>query len=856
MSPVCLEPMKSLLPIVLVLIAVLAVVLIDPFAPSGGAPGPDAPSGASEDGQQDYEARSSEGAGERSADEGTANLARRESAPDAEVEQIVFRGAVRGPEGNTIEGALVELAIGSESDAKGSEEKGGFGKGLRKESGTGKQAGKGKGSGGGKQSGKGAGKGARKSMTGSSIALGKVSTVKTDALGRYEIAAEPSGEPAWLAVVMVRADGFQVGSEMASLDASALGGEPRVVDFALEAELFVCGRVLGVLAEGAQGTPIEGALVTPWGAGESSETDADGSFELGGFGADDDEVWLNVSAPGYIATWANAQIAEDAEPVEVELLAGASVRGVVVHAGQPVPGAKITAQFGKLSADSVSDEAGRFLLQGLPSGALRIRADHPDFPEARREVLVPNAPGVAEVTLVLDAGRTLRGVVRDPNGEPVAEATVALRRGKDRGATAKSDANGEFELGGLPLDRFTLIGRKENYLPVRDLEILPGQSTVEIELRPAAGIALTVVDAATREPISVFQVLELPADAELEEDDKRLTWGRWGTGMAGEYRSDPPRWEPGAELQLRIRATNYPIVSVPSVTASLDADPAGLVVEVAAGASLRLQLLTDRGLPLEGARVAWTGAPVGKGKMPPTTDASGRVEIGGVGAGSQALRIEHDDWGRLMRRVEVPSGVAIHDETIRLQPLASVSGRVLTLDGRPVPNVPVRLVLTEDGWRSARVVQSNAAGGFRFDRVAPGEYRLARIEADDPSGNGKQLELFARMLTVDGSDPVEADVIAPGSARVRAALSAPVSVPVLVYVRLEPLAEGGGPERWARAQNGSVVFDGLAEGRYALNARFFDEGRATQYAARLEVDLDAESIANVTLLFEEQQDER
>ena len=159
------------------------------------------------------------------------------------------------------------------------------------------------------------------------------------------------------------------------------------------------------------------------------------------------------------------------------------------------------------------------------------------------------------------------------------------------------------------------------------------------------------------------------------------------------------------------------------------------------------------------------------------------------------------------------------------------------------------MTLVEDGWGSARVTRSDPRGGYRFDRVAPGEYRIARIEAADPTGDSKQLELFARRVTVEGSDPVEVDVIAPGSARVVVSLSAPVAVPPLVYVNLVPLAAGGGPDRWARARNGVVTFDGMAAARYALVARFSDEARGVEYTARQEISLEAEQTSNVALQF-------
>ncbi|MBL8754413.1 MAG: hypothetical protein JNK15_14010, partial [Planctomycetes bacterium] len=172
-------------------------------------------------------------------------------------------------------------------------------------------------------------------------------------------------------------------------------------------------------------------------------------------------LWLSVGCPPF------------AQPCDLGELRLDRMVVAQVHVrtanGTPVPGARLsvtTELLGKSPLAYVCDRVGRLQFP-LPEGTVRIGAYAPGSGVATRLVQVPvpdGDPGVDPLVLTLSPTRTVRGVVVDGAGQPVAGVNVwqaGRAKGKDgplaelaEHAAATSEptgANGAFELV-LPLE--------------------------------------------------------------------------------------------------------------------------------------------------------------------------------------------------------------------------------------------------------------------------------------------------------------------------------------------------------------------------------------------------------------------
>ncbi|WP_438025917.1 carboxypeptidase regulatory-like domain-containing protein [Sorangium sp. So ce233] len=244
------------------------------------------------------------------------------------------------------------------------------------------------------------------------------------------------------------------------------------------------GPVRGVVVD-PEGRPVAGATVRcsdeP---GLSANADAEGRFEL------------PPEADGCTATAAQAPFG-DAQPTRVaaggenvlHLIGAGSIAGEVVDpSGRPVE-AYLLAIESFLPVGSgahasvngrarkVSDPSGAFQLDELAPGRYVLTVSAAGRPPARSAPIDVEAGRAARpVRIVLPQGATLRGRVVDAESRaPVVEAQVELDSATSSGANAISlaltDANGDYELQGVPASGpFSVRVRHEQYMT----KIVPG----------------------------------------------------------------------------------------------------------------------------------------------------------------------------------------------------------------------------------------------------------------------------------------------------------------------------------------------------------------------------------------------
>jgi hypothetical protein len=268
------------------------------------------------------------------------------------------------------------------------------------------------------------------------------------------------------------------------------------------------GRVfdaLGFLLVGAEVLPMDRP---------AARTDGDGSFQLelaaNGRAADvlvradgQRPAWMRTCAgsPDVLALQLVPKAPWDEPPVPPPEVAPLRGEGIVLGGdGKPLAGAYVTAVGSSLWART--DDIGRFALP-LPAAATSLLVHGPTggsgelgFAAIAAPFVSERARGVVPVPdLVALPALGIRGLVRDPRGQPIAGVPVEIA-GESLRRVVDSGAGGQFQLGGLLPGRY--VARPFAYRGAvgvaSGVELTAAPADVELQLLAAEERRLRVVD--------------------------------------------------------------------------------------------------------------------------------------------------------------------------------------------------------------------------------------------------------------------------------------------------------------------------------------------------------------------------
>jgi RNA polymerase sigma factor (sigma-70 family) len=395
----------------------------------------------------------------------------------------------------------------------------------------------------------------------------------------------------------------------------------------------------------------------------------------------------------------------------------------------------------------------------------------PDVP--RRPDFGPPLHG-PKLDFVATPGKIVEGTVLSTDGTPIAGARVAAAGWAV--IAQKTDAAGRFRLTGIrkqpSYNLFVDADKQSTYLhqsfPVSDSE---GLQPIRVELRMVRGVVLTgrVLDSQTGAGVhAALQFVPLPANAYYCKPGYE-TYRRTGgftvtTGPDGSYRlpilpglgvlmcqargpvgpdgqlvspyllasfdeEDRKRVEPAARAFVRyFRAADGQIEAlnnanfVKVLELPPDAAPTTVDVQVRRGKTASLIIQDPEGRALTGA--------VAGGMLPAPTIQSplskAECTLQALEAEGREVIIYHP--GRDLAKRLTVRGDATEPATVRLEPTATITGRVLDVDGKPVAAVEVlvRLLPSVAGIdignfmrRHLPPVRTDADGRFRLTGVIP-----------------------------------------------------------------------------------------------------------------------------------------
>lgn len=439
----------------------------------------------------------------------------------------------------------------------------------------------------------------------------------------------------------------------------------------LDAEAVVRGVVLDAVSE----TPIAGAWVSAGRSSQRSQTDVEGRYELGGFGASESAViGLVAQSEGYgpDAVYATFPRPGHVHRVDFFLRPGLVVRGRVRDSeGRPLSRARVRYE-GRFSTNPYTAE--------FVDGETHTDLD-----------------GEFEFDAVRPEGRYVLGI--GVQGWGLTASSFGPLSAED----------GVHDLGTFVLSRPGMLSGKVNREGTEQERGDPSPpDLVTLDL------LLPALDSSSNRVV--------PLSLALVEEGRRFRFDDLSSGL---YRLQSFGWNADdGEHRERPRAT---------LTVRLDEGQRREGLLLRAGRVVRGRLVSSEGEGLSGRMVSLLSEEEGL-KVDVETGGEGRFEFLVEGVGP--YRLQYVDRSLSYQNTHV-SGVIPGEGEYRLIADPKVTnfsqrGRILAEDGTPITDVYVQFTVAETGLRlSGRVAVPDADGYFRMENLDPVAYHLEIIDFDD-----------------------------------------------------------------------------------------------------------------------------
>ncbi|MCA8951445.1 MAG: sigma-70 family RNA polymerase sigma factor [Planctomycetes bacterium] len=623
--------------------------------------------------------------------------------------------------------------------------------------------------------------------------------------GHYELRVPPAGYP-----LIVAAKGYCSRIEPSYMPDDAT---THTFDVELRPGVTVAGRVVD-----EQAMPVAGAVIRTSGAFASAVTGADGTFELdAGVPGTGHEV--TARKPGFQP----ARVIAEAGDRAVELVLRPGLRLVVRavdSAGEGIAGARVSIVPDRMAAwqrMGTTQTDGRFRLEDLAAKEFELVLEKKGY--IRVKVAVDPGAAVDELALEMRPGHTTRGRVVDPDGHPLAGASIYCQRptgsvlDRSVGGRDTTGVDGRFEIDGLPPEPFVLYAHHPDYTRA-EVEFAAGDHDgVEVRMQPAVAVRGRVLDGTTGKPVAQFTIAIAPVPEIGMFPDPEVF-----DSSDGRFRISDWRMKAGMELFLEVRADGYARQRLRGNPA-LDPAPDQLLIRLFPGVEVT-GVLRDAATrePIAGAHVdiryGTPDAPENKAfetmlvirreRRGERTDAEGRFAFADVPAGPARLTFA---GGGYASAVFGPFEVGAGPGRLELEPTLSAG---VALRGR-VTGVaePGKLrVQAERGPGDYVKVRVAADGTFEFTGIGTGTTRLWLGVAD---------RTYTTQVTVGDTDVEGVEfAVRPGSGAVRVAVRGLAAGEVWLRAIGDSEAARRGTRIGTEFAAGEVVVDGLAPSRYTV----------------------------------------
>ncbi|MBL8113089.1 MAG: carboxypeptidase regulatory-like domain-containing protein, partial [Acidobacteria bacterium] len=312
--------------------------------------------------------------------------------------------------------------------------------------------------------------------------------------------------------VVVEAKGYQAGRTGGVVVEE--GGQRDGVEVKLAA-----GRVLrGRVTDAKTGRPVPDANVNARLAGgernpmamfseegELLSTDADGRFEIPGLSPGKYQV--TAKHTDYADASEITEVGDKGGNAELRLSTGGVIAGVVLsESRQPLPNVDVNLEpagqgggpfsFGGGGNSGTTDSAGRFRFTHLLPGRHSVRASVRSRSSSPVEVVLQEGESKEDVTIQLEAGATVRGLVSGLPTDQLKGVSISASGRDGYYASASTGADGRFELTGAPAGNLSVSATAGDFMTstrraTKSVEIAEGARDAEVEVAFESGFQLT-----------------------------------------------------------------------------------------------------------------------------------------------------------------------------------------------------------------------------------------------------------------------------------------------------------------------------------------------------------------------------
>jgi hypothetical protein len=527
--------------------------------------------------------------------------------------------------------------------------------------------------------------------------------------------------------------------------------------------------------------------------------------------------------------------------IDFVLSRGGSVGGVVLAdtTGKGLAGARITAWTDEgdgFRREVLSEQDGRFLVQGLPFAAYRVRAEwedlssHPRPGQGSEAILTVSEPD-RRVTLIVKAWPVgvLAGTVRDLEGYGVAQAVVEVFEvpGRTRRFHAETDTWGRYRIEGIFGGDYRVVPRAGGlFAEERGLRFIDGEVREDFDFVMIPGFMIagrvTLAEEETGVPGASIGAEgrrwnDLPR-AESSEDGHY----EFGPVPTGDYvlEARPPEGYVGKEDMQQVSVS--------------DTDVDGVDFTMEQGGMISGTVVSATG-PLEGAIVSLatareTDEQIETYRGTTRTDITGYYELKGIPKGLvYSVVAEQDGYTRYLSQIDtMRDSEPVEHPTIKLEtPGGTILGIARTTNGYPAPafGASAQRQDVQDLYRSSGRWRGSAL--TRRAGVTNGEFMLGGLEAGVWEVSlfvPRSLRVDPKQVNVPANGEVAVEFIVGGSDEDSATISGRVVLangdPATGYRVRAFAGRRGGFSMASTDGTGTFVLAGLTEGReYRLEAQ-------------------------------------
>ncbi|MFS0766942.1 carboxypeptidase regulatory-like domain-containing protein [Peribacillus phoenicis] len=407
---------------------------------------------------------------------------------------------------------------------------------------------------------------------------------------------------------------------------------------------------------------------------------------------------VNVSAaatkPGFGSTSVSVQLgpgAVNSVTLALSPVAG-SLTGTVRNAltGDTVSGATVQVfDFTRaLAATVVTDQNGRYLVNNLAPGNVRVVASASDLGTVVQEtVIAANVQTLLDFDLIPNPGRISGTIINQQTGLPLSGVSITIRQFSPTGpiaASSATDGNGAFTIPNLAPGSYTVLASYPGFgTQAGSTTVSSGEtSVIQLALPPNPGtIQGIVTNAATQLPLVNTLIRVVDVNGVLTSVGQTDSDGRYSV----------QNLPPGSYTITAIN-TEYQQQTVGAAIVSGQTATLNIQLQPNPGSITGIVTSNQTGLPLAGSFVQLFPS---QGLQPiasAMTDSLGQYTFIGIKPGIYTVTADLSNFGRSTVGATVFANAQATSNLALTPNPATVSGTVTDLNGTPIANATVRLL--------------------------------------------------------------------------------------------------------------------------------------------------------------------